>query len=126
MFATVLGFPIADTVTAALIAIVVCKIGVTLILESIDNLMDATPDFIKSSDLFEVIYKFPSVTGINYLRARNLGEDFYIEADIRIDQKLKVYEGDLIVATLEEQIKKKLEHVGSLQIHLSPERELPE
>ncbi|CAK0775797.1 Putative magnetosome protein MamB [Gammaproteobacteria bacterium] len=121
VFATLLGFPIADPITAVLIAIVIIKIAVTLIIESINNLMDTTPDFIKSSDLFGIIRKFPSVTGINYLRARSLGEDFYIEADIRVEQTLKVYEGDLIVATLEEQIRKKLEHIGNVQIYLSPE-----
>ncbi|CAK0745740.1 Magnetosome protein MamB [Gammaproteobacteria bacterium] len=123
IFATLLGYPIADPVTAVLIAIVIIKIAVTLIVEAIHNLMDATPDFVKSSDLFGIIRKFPSVTGINYLRARSLGEDFYIEADVRVDKKLKVYEGDLIVATLEDQIKKELEHVGSIQIYLSPEEE---
>ncbi|CAK0757437.1 Magnetosome protein MamB [Gammaproteobacteria bacterium] len=121
IFATLLGFPIADPVTAVLIAIVIIKIAVTLIVEAINNLMDATPDFVKSSDLFAIILKFPSVTGINYLRARSLGEDFYVEADVRVEPTLKVYEGDLIVATLEDQIRNKLEHIGGIQIYLSPE-----
>ncbi|CAK0765334.1 Magnetosome protein MamB [Gammaproteobacteria bacterium] len=122
VFATLLGFPIADPITAALVGVVIIKIAVHLLIEATDNLMDATPDFIESSGLFGIISKFPAVIGINYLRARSLGEDFYIEADVRIDPKLKVYEGDLIVATLEEQIKQKLEHVGSVQIYLSEGR----
>ncbi|MEI6413282.1 MAG: magnetosome biogenesis CDF transporter MamB [Pseudomonadota bacterium] len=119
--ATFMGFPVADPLTAIIIAMVVIKIAVELMIQAINNLMDATPDFVKSSDLFQIIRKLPAVTGINYLRARSLGEDFYIEADIRVDQRLKVYEGDLIVAALEEQIKQKIEHVGSIQIYLSPE-----
>ncbi len=122
-FATFLGFPIADPLTAIIIALMVIKIAIELIVGAINNLMDATPDFVKSSDLFRMIRKMPSVTGINYLRARSLGEDFYVEADIRVEKTLKVYEGDLIVATLEERIKQTLEHVGSVQIYLSPEEE---
>jgi cation diffusion facilitator family transporter len=121
VFATLLGFPIADSVTAAIVAVVIMKISVSLMIEAINNLMDATPEFVKSSGLFKIFRKFPPITGINYLRARSLGEDFYIEADIRLDHKLKVYEGDLIVAALEEQVKKEFEHVGNIQIYLSPE-----
>ncbi len=122
-FATFLGFPIADPITAILIALVVIKIAVELIVGAINNLMDATPEFVKSSDLFKIIRKLPSVTGVNFLRARSLGEDFYVEAEIRVDKRLKVYEGDLIVATLEELIKERLDHIGSIQIYLAPEGE---
>jgi cation diffusion facilitator family transporter len=125
LFAT-LGFPIADPIGALVIGLMVAKIGLSLILESIDSLMDAAPDIVRSEGLYNLIRTFPKVRGINYLRARSLGEHLYVEVDIRVDPHLKVFEGDLILAALQNKIKQEIEHVGEIQLYLTPQIRQPE
>jgi cation diffusion facilitator family transporter len=125
LFAT-LGFPIADPIGALVIGLMVAKIGLSLILESIDSLMDAAPDLVRSEGLYNLIRTFPKVRGINYLRARSLGEHLYVEVDIRVDPHLKVFEGDLILAALQNKIKQEIEHVGEIQLYLTPQIRQPE
>ncbi|MBF0144360.1 MAG: magnetosome biogenesis CDF transporter MamB [Magnetococcales bacterium] len=120
-FATILGFPIADPLAAILLSLLVIKIGLELIIEAVDDLMDAAPDVAELEGLHQIIRAFPRVGGVNYLRARSLGEKLYIEADIRVDKNLKVYEGDVILAALREKILLGRENVGRIQFYLTPE-----
>ncbi|MBF0110530.1 MAG: magnetosome biogenesis CDF transporter MamB [Magnetococcales bacterium] len=120
-FATILDFPIADPLAAILLSMLVIKIGVELIIEAVDNLMDASPDVAELKGLYQIIRTFPRVLGINYLRARSLGENLYIEADICVSKDLKVFEGDVILAALKEKVKHEVENIGSIQFFLTPE-----
>ncbi|MBF0295700.1 MAG: magnetosome biogenesis CDF transporter MamB [Magnetococcales bacterium] len=119
-FATVLDFPIADPISAILISMLVIKIGIELIMEAVNNLMDASPDKEELEGIYQTIRTFPRVKEVNYLRARSLGDTLYVEADIRVDRNLKVFEGDLILAALTEKIKHSAENIGSIRIFLTP------
>ncbi|MBF0184929.1 MAG: magnetosome biogenesis CDF transporter MamB [Magnetococcales bacterium] len=120
-FATIMDFPIADPLAAILLSLLVIKIGVELIIEAVDDLMDSSPDVEELEELYKIIRSFPRVVGINYLRARSLGETLYVEADLRVDGRLKVFEGDLILAALKEKLKHSVENIGSMQFFLTPE-----
>ncbi|MBF0416686.1 MAG: magnetosome biogenesis CDF transporter MamB [Magnetococcales bacterium] len=120
-FATVLDFPVADPLAAIILSILVIKIGIELIIEAVDNLMDASPDVEELEGIYKIIRAFPRIEGINYLRARSLGESLYIEADLRVDKDLKVFEGDLILAALTDKLRLNVENVGSMQFYLTPD-----
>ncbi|MBF0191933.1 MAG: magnetosome biogenesis CDF transporter MamB [Magnetococcales bacterium] len=120
-FATILDFPIADPLAAILLSLLVIKIGIELIVEAVNNLMDASPDVEELEGVYTIIRTFPRIMGINYLRARSLGESLYIEADLRVNKDLKVFEGDLILAALKEKITQSVENIGSIQFYLTPD-----
>ena len=120
-FATVLDFPMADPLSAILLSLLVIKIGLELGVDAVHNLMDASPDVAELEGLYQAIRTFPRVREINYLRARSLGESLYVEADIRVDRNLKVFEGDLILSALKEKIRQTVNNIGSIQLYLTPE-----
>ena len=120
LFATVLGFPIADPLAAIILSLLVIKIGFELISDAVDNLMDATPEIAESAALYKIISTFPKVLGVNHLRARSMGETVHMEIDIRVDGRLKVFEGDLILVALREKIKQELGSIGELQFFMTP------
>ncbi|MBF0621332.1 MAG: magnetosome biogenesis CDF transporter MamB [Magnetococcales bacterium] len=120
VFATFLGFPIADPLAAIAVSVLVMRISTELLTESVSNLMDSTPEVLESEVIYKIVRKFPKVMGVNYFRARSLGQDLYVEIDVQVDDDLKVFEGDLIVEALKQTLNQKLDNIGEIQIVLSP------
>ncbi|MGN7613621.1 magnetosome biogenesis CDF transporter MamB [Magnetococcales bacterium HHB-1] len=125
LFATVLGFPIADPLAAIGVAYMVMKIGFELSTEAVDHLMDSAPESEEVEEIYGIIKKIPKIHRVNYLRARSLGEKLYVELDIDVESSLKVYESDLIVESLKQKIFQHIEHVGQVQVFVSPSEEDP-
>ncbi|MBF0448130.1 MAG: magnetosome biogenesis CDF transporter MamB [Magnetococcales bacterium] len=118
-FAT-FGFPIADALAALGVSLMVIRIGLELINDSIDGLMDASPEMEDLQGIYRAARKVAGILGISYMRARTIGEELHVEINIEVDETLKVYEGDLIVEVLTQKISQELEHVGTVQVFLTP------
>jgi cation diffusion facilitator family transporter len=118
-FAT-FGFPIADALAALGVSLMVIRIGLELINDSIDGLMDASPEMDDLQGIYRATRKVAGILGISYMRARTTGEDLHVEINIEVDEALKVYEGDLIVEVLKQKISQELDHVGTVQVFLTP------
>ncbi|MBF0381837.1 MAG: magnetosome biogenesis CDF transporter MamB [Magnetococcales bacterium] len=116
----VFGFPIADSLAALGVSIMVIRIGLELINDSIDGLMDASPEMDDLQGIYRATRKVAGILGISYMRARTTGEDLHVEINIEVDETLKVYEGDLIVEVLKQKIAQELDHVGTVQVFLTP------
>lgn len=124
-FAT-FGFPIVDTLAAIGVSLLVIKIGLELCLDAISGLMDTSPQEDELKGIYRLAREMPGVMGITTLRARTMGEAWYVEINIQVDGHLKVYEGDLIVELLKEKIKRGVENVHEVQVLLTPEVVAPE
>jgi cation diffusion facilitator family transporter len=118
-FAT-FGYPIADSLAALGVSLMVIRIGMELINDSIDGLMDASPEMDDLQGIYRATRKVAGILGISYMRARTTGEDLHVEINIEVDEALKVYEGDLIVEVLKQKISQELDHVGTVQVFLTP------
>lgn len=118
-FAT-FGFPIADALAALGVSFMVIRIGLELINDSIDGLMDASPEVDDLQGIYRATRKVAGILGISYMRARTVGEDLHVEINVEVDETLKVYEGDLIVEVLKQKISQELDHVGTVQVFLTP------
>ncbi|MBF0138446.1 MAG: magnetosome biogenesis CDF transporter MamB [Magnetococcus sp. DMHC-1] len=114
------GLPIADPLAALGVSLVVAKIGMDLILEAIDGLMDASLGMDELKAIHNVINKVPGIQGVSYMRGRTMGDRLHVEVDVLVPETLKVYEGDLIVDLLRQRIMDEVEHMGELEIFLSP------
>nr|CRH04729.1 Magnetosome protein MamB [Candidatus Magnetococcus massalia] len=118
-FAT-FGFPIADPIAALGVSILVIRIGVELNLEAVDGLMDASPEMEELEDIYKIVKDVSSVHGINYMRARTMGDKLHVELNVEVAKELKVYEGDLIVDLMRRRILQEMKHIGELQVFLTP------
>ncbi|MBF0153420.1 MAG: magnetosome biogenesis CDF transporter MamB [Magnetococcales bacterium] len=116
----IFGLPIADPLAAIGVSMVVAKIGIDLILEAIDGLMDASLGMDELKAIHNVVNKVPGIRGVSYMRGRTMGDRLHVEVDVMVPDTLKVYEGDLIVDLLRQRIMDEVEHMGELEIFLSP------
>ena len=73
--AVMLGYPLADAIAAALVALMVAKIGLNLVLNSIKELVDTSLPPKLLNEIRKTIMSINGVEGIHLLRSRQMGED---------------------------------------------------
>ncbi|MDO9138734.1 MAG: cation diffusion facilitator family transporter, partial [Methylobacter sp.] len=73
--AVLLGYPLADGIAAIVVALMVAKIGLNLVFESIKELVDTSlpPELV--AEIRAAINAIDGVEGIHLLRTRHMGED---------------------------------------------------
>ena len=119
--AVLMGYPFADSVAAALVALMIAKMGVTLVMESINELVDSSlPEgFVR--DIRKVIKLTPGVLSIHLLRTRQMGEDAYIDTHIVVDSRISVSEGHMIGDAVRDNLKTEFDDVVDVLVHIDPE-----
>jgi cation diffusion facilitator family transporter len=119
--AVLLGYPFADTVAAILVALMVGKIGLQLVLESIKELVDTSLSEELVQEIRREIKTTQGVQGIHLLRTRQMGEDAYIDAHIVVDAKISVSEGHVIGDRVRENLTHKFDDIVDVLVHIDPE-----
>ena len=119
--AVLLGYSFADTIAAILVALMVGKIGLYLIVESLKELVDTALPEILIQEIRRVIKTTQGVESIHLLRTRQMGEDAYIDAHIVVNAKISVSEGHIIGDKVRENLIKKFDEVVDVLVHIDPE-----
>jgi len=119
--AVLLGYPFADSVAAILVALMVGKIGLQLVLESIKELVDTSLSEELVQEIRREIKMTQGVQGIHLLRTRQMGEDAYIDAHIVVDAKISVSEGHVIGDSVRENLIHKFDDIVDVLVHIDPE-----
>jgi len=119
--AVLLGFPFADAVAAIIVALMVARIGLNLLLESIRELVDTSlPDELVQ-EIRKVILETDGVQGIHLLRTRQMGEDAFIDAHIVVDPRITVSEGHMIADKVRDLLIEEFDDVMDVLVHIDPE-----
>lgn len=116
----VFGYPIADPLAALGVSLIIAKIAYELNVEAIKGLLDTSADADELKLIYQITRKTPGVLGISYLRARVMGESLHVEVNVQVDQKLLVYEGDIVVEFLRDRIMKNIGRESEVHVFLSP------
>ena len=119
--AVMLGYPLADAIAAILVALMVAKIGLNLILNSIKELVDTSlpPKLLK--EIRTTIMAIDGVEGIHLLRSRQMGEDALIDAHIIVDPRITVSEGHTISDIVRDELISCFDDVIDVLVHVDPE-----
>ena len=96
IWAVMLGYPLADAIAAIVVALMVAKIGLNLVLDSIKELVDTSLPPKLVAEIRTSIMGIDGVEGIHLLRTRQMGEDALIDAHIVVDPRITVSEGHTI------------------------------
>ena len=118
--ASVMGFPIADTLAAIGVSLLVGKIGIELIAESVKGLMDTSVDGDVLTTVWQVAKAHPSVHSIYSLRGRNVGEEIHLDVRLRVDPRLKIRESSAIAEEVKAQIKAAIPHARDIRLLVGP------
>jgi cation diffusion facilitator family transporter len=115
------GYPFADAVAAVIVAIMIAKIGLSLVLESIKELVDTSLSDTQTDAIRKVIKASEGVRSIHLLRTRQMGEDSFIDAHIVVDPKITVSEGHMIADDVRDNLKAKFDDIADVLVHIDPE-----
>jgi len=119
--AVLYGYPFADAVAAVIVAIMIAKIGLSLLLESIKELVDTSLSDEKTGAIRKVIKASEGVRSIHLLRTRQMGEDSFIDTHIVVDPKITVSEGHMIADNVRDNLKAQFDDIADVLVHIDPE-----
>jgi cation diffusion facilitator family transporter len=117
----ILGYPFADAVAAMIVALMIAKIGINLITQSIKELVDTSLPENYVNEIRRVIKLTPGVRGIHLLRTRQMGEDAYIDTHIVVDSRISVSEGHIIGDAVRRNLIDAFDDVIDVLVHVDPE-----
>lgn len=116
-----LGYPFADAFAAVIVALMIAKIGLTLVIQSIKELVDTSLPEGFVNEIRRAIKTTPGVHGIHMLRTRQMGEDAYIDAHIVVDSRISVSEGHVIGDKVRHNLISEFDDVVDVLVHVDPE-----
>ncbi|MDO9422706.1 MAG: cation diffusion facilitator family transporter [Methylobacter sp.] len=119
--AVMLGYPLADAVAAIVVALMVVKIGLNLVLDSIKELVDTSLPPALVADIRTAIHAIDGVEGIHLLRTRQMGEDALIDAHVVVDPRITVSEGHMIGDRVRDDLIGRFDDVMDVLVHVDPE-----
>lgn len=119
--AVMFGYPLADAIAALVVALMIAKIGLNLILESIKELVDTSLPPKLVAEIRNTIMGIDGVEGIHLLRTRQMGEDALIDAHIVVDPRITVSEGHSIGDTVRDELISRFDDVIDVLVHIDPE-----
>jgi cation diffusion facilitator family transporter len=117
----ILGYPLADAIAAIVVALMVAKIGLNLVLESIKELVDTSLPPKLVAEIRKAIMSIDGVEGIHLLRTRQMGEDALIDAHIIVDPRITVSEGHSIGDTVRDELISRFDDIMDVLVHVDPE-----
>ena len=110
-----------DRIAAVLVVFFVVKAGVSISVDALRVLLDASIDFETMDRVKTIIMRETRVISINKLRGRNSGPFKFIEADIVIKAK-NLEKADSVRRRIEKEIRKQVSKVDHILIHYEPQR----
>lgn len=119
--AVMLGYPLADAIAAIVVALMITKIGLNLVVESIKELVDTSLPPKLVAEIRAAIMGIDGVEGIHLLRSRQMGEDALIDAHIVVDPRITVSEGHSIGDTVRDELIARFDDVMDVLVHVDPE-----
>ncbi len=109
-----------DTLFAAVIGLWIIRSGLSLFWELNIELMDGTTNNILYKKLFSTVAEMPNIHNPHRARIRKMASLFDINLDIEVDANTTVLEAHEIAEELTLKIKKNIENVYDVVIHIEP------
>jgi cation diffusion facilitator family transporter len=114
-----MGYPILDPIAAALVGLMIVKMGWQFGWVALNDLMDKAADVEEVEAITKTLLETKGVSGIHDVRTRKMGDMILVDAHIEVEATLTVEEGHHIAV---EARKRVLQHhrVLNLMTHVDP------
>ncbi|MEO5374206.1 MAG: magnetosome biogenesis CDF transporter MamB [Alphaproteobacteria bacterium] len=120
ILASVAGYPIADTLAAIFVAILVAKIGIELNIDALKGLIDSSIEMDILRLVYQIAVECPGVEGVRSLRGRYVGEDLHIDINVYVHGDLRIQESDAIIDLLRDDIIAEVAHARDIRVSVTP------
>jgi cation diffusion facilitator family transporter len=118
---TLAGLPYLDAVAAFVVAIMIAKIAWDLGLDAVRELVDTGLEPERLAAVREAILKVGGVRDLHLLRTRTLGGTVASDVHVLVDPYISVSEGHLISVQVERELKRKIDEISDVTVHIDPE-----
>ncbi|MFW6265030.1 MAG: cation diffusion facilitator family transporter [Bacillota bacterium] len=115
-----LGFPILDPLAAMIVAFFISKIGIKIIFEAINELMDGVVDEEKIEDYKKIARGVHGVKEIGDIKLRTYGHRVNIDLTVAVDRNLTVAKGHQVAALVSSELKESDANIKEVLIHVDP------
>jgi cation diffusion facilitator family transporter len=119
--AVLTGYVYADAIAAVIVGIMIAKIGVSLVLESVRELVDTSLPDDQVAKIRNQIAGTDGVKAIHLIRTRKMGEDAYVDLHIQVDSHISVSEGHMIADSVRDNLRHNFEDIADVLVHTDPE-----
>lgn len=109
-----------DPVAGIVVAILILKLSITMMKDSVNVLMEASLPMERNSRYLETIKSHPFVKRIDNVRARNHGHYVLVDIRVGVPAELTIQQGHDICRELKNSIKAMDEEVTEVLVHLNP------
>lgn len=116
----ILNAPIIDPIVAFLVGLWILKTAYDIFMETNLELMDGSEDTQLYQGIFEAVHNVPGAENPHRVRMRCIAGAWDIDLDIEVDACLSVKEAHDISTQVEREIRKKLERVFDIVVHIEP------
>jgi cation diffusion facilitator family transporter len=114
------GYPWADPLVGALVALLILRTGVEILRQSSSELMDAVPSRALDRQIHALIATIPEVESVEEIHGHRFGPYLVVNLTIGIDGALTVAAGDCIATQVENLIYQHLDLVRRVYVHYHP------
>jgi cation diffusion facilitator family transporter len=114
------GFPIFDPIVSIIISIVIAKVAITIMSNSINQLVDksCTPEMTRK--LFQKIEAVDGVIEVDDLMTRMFGHRIYVDVEIACNPELSLKTSHDIATKVHDVIEHSFEDVKHIHVHVNP------
>ncbi len=117
----VAGFRLGDAAVAVLIGLLIAKMGVEVLKDAVLVLID-TSDVRIEQEVARVVQRIPGVRGYHDFRCRGKPNEMFCDLHIVVDPQITVLEGHQIGNAVRDGIKKGVEGMVDVVVHIDPAR----
>jgi cation diffusion facilitator family transporter len=115
------GWVYLDAVAAAIVALMILKIGWDLGWDAVQELVDASLDEETVKAANDAIIAVDGVRSVHMLRTRRHGPEAAADVHVQVAPRLSVSEGHMISLAVEERLKGAVEAITDVTVHIDPE-----
>ena len=121
IFSQVLNIGVIDLIFAFLVGLWIMRTGVEIFMETNTELMDGMDDKTAYFQVFDAVQSIPGALNPHRTRIRKFANYYLIDLDIEVDSSLTVAQAHIISQKVEEAIKRRLDNVYDIMVHIEPE-----
>ena len=114
------GYPWADPLVGALVALLILRTGVEILRQSSADLMDAVPSKALVRQINKLLSSVPEVQSVEEVHGHRFGPYLVVNLTIGIDGDLSVAAGDCIATQVENLLYQHLDLVRRVYVHYHP------
>lgn len=118
---SMLGFHYLDSIAAILIAVFILKMGISMMYNGVNELIDAGVDAATLTDIQQTIATVPGVVAVHQLRTRTHGSKIFIDVHIIVAPFISVSEGHHIGQQVHTKLENKVPNIADVTVHIDPE-----